>query len=322
MENMLKKHIEDRPIRDLRGKMLKKSAKRSQLTIVRYADDFVEVIQECEGLVAEWLKPMGLALRESRKGHTFRSLDGKKSGFNFLGFNIRQYAISKYKIRASKLKLPFRTLIKPQRERTKLHIRELCRTISGSPKIEVLIAKTNPLITGWARYYRSAVSYRIFKWCDTWLYRRLFRWACKKHPKRPRTQIRAKYFLSKGNRNWVFAYTTNSSQMISISQHYAIPIERHVKVQSNRSPYDGDWPYWGSRLAKYGVLSKEVSILLKKQKARCAWCKLPFLTTDVMERDHCFAPLSKGGAKTLANLQLLHGHCHDEKTASDSGKPE
>ncbi len=35
-----------------------------------------------------------------------------------------------------------------------------------------------------------------------------------------------------------------------------------------------------------------------------------------MEIDHK-VPRSKGGKDSYSNLQLLHGHCHDAKTAAD-----
>jgi RNA-directed DNA polymerase len=36
-----------------------------------------------------------------------------------------------------------------------------------------------------------------------------------------------------------------------------------------------------------------------------------------MEVDH-IKPLSKGGKDTYENLQLLHRHCHVQKTATES----
>ncbi|NJO63282.1 MAG: HNH endonuclease [Richelia sp. RM2_1_2] len=36
----------------------------------------------------------------------------------------------------------------------------------------------------------------------------------------------------------------------------------------------------------------------------------------MMEVDHII-PKSKGGKDAYNNLQLLHRHCHDEKTATD-----
>lgn len=43
---------------------------------------------------------------------------------------------------------------------------------------------------------------------------------------------------------------------------------------------------------------------------------MKFLEQDVMEVDHII-PQSKGPKDEWKNLQLLHRHCHDEKTAED-----
>jgi RNA-directed DNA polymerase len=70
---------------------------RTSLTFVRYADDFVclhpdrEVIDKAKSVLIDWLDEVGLELSESktRISHT-------SDGFNFLGFNIRQYQVGKY----------------------------------------------------------------------------------------------------------------------------------------------------------------------------------------------------------------------------------
>ncbi|MBG1261242.1 HNH endonuclease [Nostoc sp. BAE] len=41
-----------------------------------------------------------------------------------------------------------------------------------------------------------------------------------------------------------------------------------------------------------------------------------FQEGDLLEIDH-IQPISCGGKKEWQNLQLLHRHCHDEKTAKD-----
>jgi RNA-directed DNA polymerase len=56
--------------------------------------------------------------------------------------------------------------------------------------------------------------------------------------------------------------------------------------------------------------------LLPKQKGKCAYCGHYFKQDDVMEIDH-IKPKSQGGKDQYDNLQLLHRHCHDTKTASD-----
>ena len=99
-----------------------------------------------------------------------------------------------------------------------------------------------------------------------------------------------------------------------LNQHFNVPIIRHIKVKSNKSPYDGDWAYWSSRIGKYPGVRKEVTTLLKRQNNKCASCGLTFRPNDLIEVDHII-PRSKGGDNTLKNKQLLHRHCHDSKTA-------
>nr|CUM60202.1 protein of unknown function [Planktothrix agardhii] len=77
--------------------------------LIRYADDFVvispqlEVIQQCQVVIEEWLKPIGLELKpaKTRICHTLREteVNGEKvsPGFDFLGWNFRQYPVGKYR---------------------------------------------------------------------------------------------------------------------------------------------------------------------------------------------------------------------------------
>ena len=58
------------------------------------------------------------------------------------------------------------------------------------------------------------------------------------------------------------------------------------------------------------------ALLLKKQKGKCIYCGLIFREGDLMEVDH-IKPTSMRGKDEWINLQLLHRHCHDKKTAVD-----
>jgi RNA-directed DNA polymerase len=62
-----------------------------------------------------------------------------------------------------------------------------------------------------------------------------------------------------------------------------------------------------------------MKLLLKKQVGRCKWCGLEFMDNDVKEVDH-IVPLTHGGGDVVENLQILHRHCHDQKTAQDNVK--
>ena len=99
-------------------------------------------------------------------------------------------------------------------------------------------------------------------------------------------------------------------------KHSEKPIVRHTKVQGSRSPYDGDWVYWSTRMGKYCEIDYLTAKLLKKQKGKCNHCGLTFKHGDLIETDHII-PKSKGGKEKFDNYQLLHRHCHDVKTAAD-----
>ena len=79
-----------------------KSKNEKSLSIIRYADDFVvlhkdiERIIQCKVIIEGWLKELGLELKPSktRISHTLYKYEGN-TGFDFLGFNIRQYEVGK-----------------------------------------------------------------------------------------------------------------------------------------------------------------------------------------------------------------------------------
>ena len=102
----------------------------------------------------------------------------------------------------------------------------------------------------------------------------------------------------------------------SLKEHAATLIKRHVKVRGNASPFDGNLIYWAQRLKEHPLTSSKVGHLLKLQQGRCAFCGLLFTEEDQLETDHII-PEILGGDDRLMNLQLLHRHCHDQKSVQD-----
>lgn len=103
-------------------------------------------------------------------------------------------------------------------------------------------------------------------------------------------------------------------------RHDQTPIRRHIKVRGPKSPYDGDWRYWTTRLGRHPELYGREAFLLKQQRGRCAWCGLTFREKRGWELDH-IVPTAQGGLRRVSNLQLLHPHCHDQKTGQDRSRP-
>jgi len=74
--------------------------------------------------------------------------------------------------------------------------------------------------------------------------------------------------------------------------------------------------YWAQRLRDHLLTTGRIAILLKRQRGVCTRCGLLFTDRNTIEVDHVL-PRSLGGAHDLTNMQALHGHCHDQKSASD-----
>ncbi|NJM76206.1 MAG: alpha/beta fold hydrolase [Acaryochloridaceae cyanobacterium RU_4_10] len=124
-----------------------------------------------------------------------------------------------------------------------------------------------------------------------------------------------KYWLIDCGEGWRFGLKT-ANLRYRLANHKDTAIQRHTKVQGQRSPYDADWVYWSSRMGRYSQVSPRVARLLKRQKGSCPFCQLYFRDADVLEIDHII-PRIQGGKDDYNNLQLLHRHCHDVKSARD-----
>jgi 5-methylcytosine-specific restriction endonuclease McrA len=74
--------------------------------------------------------------------------------------------------------------------------------------------------------------------------------------------------------------------------------------------------YWSTRKGTHPELPHRVAQLLKRHRGQCAECGLLFTGDDLIEVDHML-PKSAGGTAKFDNLQPLHRHCHDVKTARD-----
>ena len=292
---------------------------RYALSLIRYADDFViihedlSVVKKCQEIIAEWLYDMGLEIKSSKTKltHTLNKLEGNV-GFEFLGFHVQQHEVGNYRAASNgHFKLGFNTLITPSKAKVKAHlakITEVIDTHKTAPQA-ALICKLNPIIRGWSNYYSAVVSKKTFDKVDHLTYDKLRAWA----RTRGKGNInKGKYWRTVGEQNWCFS----TEDGLKLLNHANTPIVRHIKVKGKASPFNGDWIYWSKRRGEYPETPNRVASLIKKQKGICSHCGLYFASTDIVEVDHKL-PLSLGGKDRQDNLQLLHRHCHDTKTATD-----
>ena len=324
LENRIKKYAEILP-----GN---KQDNLTNLNLLRYADDFVvlhkdkAVVQRCREIISEWLADIGLELKpeKTRLTHTLNhelSEDGK-AGFDFLGHHIQHYPAGKYRSNRNghgKI-LGFNTLITPSAKASKAHIEEIGRIIKkhrSSPQA-ALIKDLNPVIRGWTSFYTKSDAQTAGELSkqDNLTYLKLRRWAKRRCGNINDGHI--KYWTSIGNNNWVFATREGTANPLRLLNHseFACSSTDYVKVKGDKSPYDGDTVYWSKRLGIHPQMPNRKAKLLKLQKGICPWCGLSFQEWDVLEVDHKI-PRALSGKDEYKNLQLLHRHCHDEKTALD-----
>ncbi len=297
---------------------------RWQPTVVRYADDLVilhrdvTVIEQAKHLAADWLAEMGLEFKPSKTWitHTLHRYNGKV-GFTFLGFEVRQFPAGKRHSGKTggkhQAQIGFKTIIKPSKEamhRHQVRIKEVVDKHKARSQSD-LIWQLNPIIWGWSNYYCRENASEAFGKADHLTFLKLWRWAKRRHHNKSHHWIANKYWhLEKGG--WNF----KSEDGRTLYKHKAKHIEPHIKVEGTRSPFDGDWLYWATRMGRHPELPTKHAHLLKRQHGKCAWCELYFTSEDVLEVDHII-PKALGGGNVLDNLQLLHRHCHDQKTEVD-----
>lgn len=308
---------------------------RRVITFVRYADDFIimhkdkQILLELKNVINKFLKPIGLELNSTKTKlvHSRLRYDGQPPGFNYLGFHVvhqpirRQVRLAANKKQPTKEYMRFITPSSEGIQRHKRKLRDLIRQYRGISQ-ERLIQILNPVIRGWAFSKRSQISSKTFQAIDAYLFRHLWKWARKRHPKMSKIKLKEMYWHEIGNAKWVFAVEkpnkgeSNAKTYIRLQYHTKIKIVRHAQVKQDASPFDGNHLYWAKRTGKSLFIPENKARLIRLQKGRCNICKRHFLPDDVIERDHII-PLALGGKNRLDNVQAIHRHCHLAKTKKE-----
>jgi RNA-directed DNA polymerase len=250
--------------------------KRGRPTAVTYADDFVvlchnrEQAETVAARLSPWLKERGLSMNQEKT-----RIGRVDAGFDFLSFTIRRY----HKSAGPKvLTTPSRSALKKIRQRLAQEVRSL----RGADPAEV-IKVMNPIIRGQANYYRPGVSTKTFKGLDNYLWRLLYTWARRRHPKKPRRWVASRYFGAfhpTRRDRWVFGDRETGAWL----HKYAwTKIVRHAPVPGRYSPDDPALAqYWADRRRKHKPpqLAPAWERALRTQRGRCPICAEPLLYVD------------------------------------------
>jgi RNA-directed DNA polymerase len=135
--------------------------------LIRYADDLVALTDsrgqalEVKQRLTPWLASRGVAFSESKT--RIVHLD---EGFDFLGFNVRRYS--------GKL------LIKPSADAVRRVRRRLSKAMLAA-NVAAVLSTVNPIVRGWAAYYRGVAATETFHKLDGHLWRLTYKWATSPH---------------------------------------------------------------------------------------------------------------------------------------------
>ena len=239
-------------------------AMKGSPVLIRYADDFVvhchsrQEALEVKARLAAWLTPRGLAFNDDKT-----QVVSLADGYDFLGFNARRY-------RGKLLIKPSKAAIRRIRERLRSELRAL-----RGHSAKAVIRRLNPIIRGWANYYRTHVAAETFDKLDQYLWRLTYKWARFSHANKSASWVTARYFgkFNKARQDrWVFGDRQSGSYMHRFSW---TNIVRHQTVWQRASPDDPALAdYWARRRRKPVLPINHTTLrLLKAQDGRCAICK-------------------------------------------------
>lgn len=306
------------------------TADRSDAVYVRYADDFIVMVDSKEKadrvktkLKCE-LNKIRLELSDEKTRITHTNM-----GFDFLSWNFRRYQTTK---RESGTVL----LIKPSNKAIqsfKDSLKEVFKELRGQNQTAV-INKLNPIIRGWANYHKAVVSKEKFSKIDSFIYQKLYKWAKRTHPKKSKEWIVKRYwgnFCTGREDKWVFGYQTKDDNGKNHVYHLEklawTAIQRHILVKYKNSPDDSTLiEYWENRnqineeRRTVQTLSKGKNNIAQSTNYKCRWCGQNLLSEGLNNiHRHHIIPRRKGGEDTYNNLMYLHAECHRQlKDKEDS----
>jgi RNA-directed DNA polymerase len=189
-------------------------------------------------------------------------------GFDFLGQTIRTYARPHGK--PAKLQItPRKARVQPITAKSKT----LGHQAAGSTPAQ-LVETRNPVSRGGANYHRHSICGKPFAQLDSFVWRRLYRWAQLRHPNTTGRWIVQRYFPHQPGASWRLTDPTTGKQILRIQE--AVKPQRHMKVKSDANPFDPHWEAYlqdRDRQLALKATSALRATLLQQQTGRCPLCR-------------------------------------------------
>jgi len=285
---------------DNHKRVKRRKAGSANFYLIRYADDFImlsngrkEEAYEMKETIAKMLKEMKLELSIEKTKVTHAN-----DGFDFLGFHIRQFKGIKA------------VLIKP----TKTNIQKVKDKINGyldrrkhEYAVTDVIRAINPLLRGWANYYRYVNSKETLQGIQLYTVQKFIKW------------YRGKYQMNlrKGTIEAIkWIDRDKSLHLYNIAVETKVKRYRQDKIKLHENPYiigrkeienPFSEPKWFGQSSRDGDLRLEC---IKRDRGICQLC----MGCKTNIEAHHIIPLEENGEDILENLITLCMPCHKRVT--------
>jgi RNA-directed DNA polymerase len=286
-----------------------KQGNSPKVNLARYADDFIvtgaskELLEhEVKPLIETFLRERGLQLSQEKTVITHI-----KDGFDFLGQQVRKYPNGT-------------VLTTPSKKNVKTFLKKVRGLIEHHKDSSAgqLVVKLNPVIRGWATYHRFGASSQTFNSVDSAIFKKLWWWARRRHPRKSATWVKQKYFTTVGTMNWVFTGEVEEEEghkkLVHLRRAFDVKIQRHTPIQGEANPFDPAWEVYfekrlGVKMAQNLTGRRQLRHLWEEQKGICPVCQQK-ITQITGWHNHHIIWKSRGGTPHAANRLLLHPTCH------------
>ncbi|MFN6569034.1 group II intron reverse transcriptase/maturase [Dendronalium sp. ChiSLP03b] len=249
---------------------------------IRYADDMVIILRpdddanEILERINQFLAERGMNISEKKTKVTATT-----DGFDFLGWHFKVQSNGKFRC------TPSVDNFKAFRKK----IKAIINCSNYGSKVKAL--KLAPLVRGWRNYHQF----------------------CKMDGSR-----NSLYHIRSRTIKVFKKESTNDRYSSKILLEKAFPSvpyseNKFINVQGEKSPYDGDIPYWSNRNSK--LYDGETSKALKRQHHTCGYCGLGTFSEERIHLHHIDGDHNNWKIK---NLLAVHESCHDYIHMS-KGKP-
>jgi len=234
-------------------------------------------------------------------------------GFDFLGQTVRKHERRNgkpAKLRITPSQASFQAL--------KAKVRTRCKQAAGATS-EHLIDALNPLLRGWANYHRPVLCGQSFAQLDSFVWRRLYRWAQRRHPHKTGRWITERYFPHRQGEAGRFTDPTTGKQILRVQE--AVKPQRYVKVKGDANPFDPAWEaYFQDRDHELALRASSPfrAKILRQQHGSCPGCRQVMQVEADVELHHRDGHHQHNH---LGNLVLLHPTCHRQEHYAPESTP-